>query len=95
MIVRQVKLTFKPEKVSEFRELFKTAEDRIRNFPGCTHLELLKDIKYPNIFFTVSHWNSEADLEAYRQSELFKSVWYKTKTFFFKPAEAWSLRLIS
>ena len=45
--------------------------------------------------FTISHWDSEAALELYRQSELFKFTWAKTKPLFEEKAQAWSLLNIS
>lgn len=94
MIVRQVKLTFQSLHVEDFLELFYSVEEKIKTFPGCQKLELLQDINNKNIFFTYSIWNSEADLELYRNSKLFESVWKKTKTFFLVPAEAWSLTIV-
>ena len=91
MIVRQVKLTFQREKVFEFLEFFKTIEDQIKNFPGCLHLVLYRDITNINIFFTVSHWNSDEDLENYRSSLFFQSTWTRTKTYFSAAAEARTL----
>lgn len=94
MIVRQVKLTLQFFHVEEFLELFRSVEEKIKTFPGCQKLELFQDINNKNIFFTYSIWNSEADLELYRNSKLFESVWKKTKTFFSAPAEAWSLSIV-
>ena len=94
MIVRQVKLTFQSLHVEDFLELFRSVEEKIKTFPGCQKLELLQDINNKNIFFTYSIWNSEADLELYRNSKHFESVWKKTKTFFLVPAEAWSLTIV-
>ncbi len=94
MIVRQVKLTFQSLHVEDFLELFYSVEEKIKTFPGCQKLELLQDINNKNIFFTYSIWNSEADIELYRHSDLFESVWKKTKTFFLVPAEAWSLTIV-
>ncbi len=94
MIVRQVKLTFQSLHVEDFLELFYSVEEKIKTFPGCQKLELLQDINNKNIFFTYSIWNSEADIELYRHSDLFESVWKKTKSFFLVPAEAWSLTIV-
>jgi len=90
-MIRIVKMTFAPDKVEEFIENFNARKNDIRNFEGVTHLELLRDKKNPNIFFTYSHWKSEQDLENYRNSALFKSVWAITKPLFIKDAEAWSV----
>ena len=91
MIIRIVKMTFKPEHVPAFLEVFEQSKSRIRNFDGCRHLELLNDIDQPNIYFTYSHWDSQAHLNAYRDSELFGDVWPRTKTLFAARPEAWSV----
>ena len=45
----------------------------------------------PEIFFTYSYWENKQDLENYRNSELFKDVWAKTKVFFNDKPLAWSV----
>ncbi len=57
-------------------------------------MELLQNLDQPNILFTLSYWDDEAALEAYRQSELFQSTWAKTKVFFAGKAEAWTVEVI-
>lgn len=91
MIIRIVKMTFHPEKVNEFLSVFDQSKEMIRNMEGCRHLELLSDIKHPHIFFTYSFWESESDLNNYRDSSVFKNVWTKTKVLFSEKAEAWSV----
>ncbi len=91
MIIRIVKMTFEKDKVAQFLELFNSSKHLIRNFEGCTHLELLNDLDAPHIYFTYSYWESPINLEHYRQSELFKTVWSKTKVLFSDKAEAWSV----
>jgi autoinducer 2-degrading protein len=91
MIIRIVKMTFNPEKTADFLEVFNASKQYIVSMPGCQHLELLQDIHSSNIFFTYSYWETENDLNNYRNSELFKSVWAKTKLLFEKKAEAWSV----
>jgi heme-degrading monooxygenase HmoA len=68
--------------VDEFLQIFNANKVAIRNFPGCTHLQLLKDMEDPTVYTTLSHWNGPADLENYRKSELFGSVWGRVKTLF-------------
>jgi heme-degrading monooxygenase HmoA len=84
-------MTFQTEKVSEFQQLFIESKELIRNMPGCSHLELLNDINTPEIFFTYSYWNSENDLNNYRNSEVFANVWSRTKVLFSAKPEAWSV----
>lgn len=87
MIVRLVKMTFNAEDVPKFEALFAKYHQQIRNFPGCTALQLLKD---GHTYFTYSLWEKAQDLENYRHSELFQEVWPATKVLFAKAAEAWS-----
>ena len=91
MIIRIVKMTFMPEKVETFLEVFHASKQFIRSMPGCNHLELLNDINSPNIFFTYSYWENETALENYRNSTLFNEVWSYTKTLFSDKPEAWSV----
>ncbi len=85
-------MTFRTEGVDTFLAHFRTHKMRIRNFEGCQHLELLRDLDQPNIFFTYSYWNDPSDLERYRQSDLFRLVWKETKPLFEARPEAWSVQ---
>ena len=91
MLVRIVKMSFEPSKIEEFLANFEANKLKIRNFDGCNFLELYRDQSHTNIFFTYSYWNYEADLNTYRHSDLFKSVWAKTKPLFNAKPEAWSV----
>ena len=84
-------MSFEPSKIDEFLANFELNKNKIRNFEGCEFLELYRDQNNTNIFFTYSYWNSKEDLENYRHSDLFKSVWAKTKPLFNKKPEAWSV----
>ena len=92
MIIRIVKMTFRPEKAEEFLSLFNESKHLIRAFQGCTHLSLLRDENDPDVFFTYSYWDKEEDLNAYRESALFRNVWGRTKPLFRASPEARSLR---
>lgn len=92
MIVRIVQMTFHPENVPSFLDLFEERKSMIRNFQGCKHLELWQDAHSENIFFTYSIWESEQHLDHYRFSELFKDTWTKTKALFTEKAKAWSVK---
>ncbi len=81
---------FVPEQIEDFLAVFEENKHKIRGFEGCTHVELLRDIKQSNQFFTYSHWESEKHLNNYRNSTLFKSVWANTKNKFNQKPEAWS-----
>ena len=94
MITRIVKLTFQPEKVNDFLQIFESSHEKIRAFEGCSHLELLNDVANKNIFFTRSIWVGEESLLKYRNSALFETVWAKTKILFSAPPEAWTTEII-
>lgn len=91
MLVRIVKMSFNAEKIAEFLSNFEANKMKIRHFEGCNNLELYRDQNENNIFFTYSYWDSEDDLNNYRHSDLFKSVWTKTKPLFNAKPEAWSV----
>ena len=91
MFTRIVKMQFEKESIPVFLANFEAVKAKIRNFPGCTFLELYNDKNDETIFFTYSRWNDETDLENYRSSELFKKVWSVTKPMFKTKAEAWSV----
>lgn len=77
--------------VAEFLEIFNKNKVAIRNFPGCSHLELLKDVNDGTVFTTLSHWDNEERLDAYRTSELFGAVWGGVKRLFRERTVAFSL----
>ena len=91
MLIRVVRMTFQPDGVGPFLDLFRASRPLIRAFPGCLHLELCRDADDPNVFCTYSHWESGLALEAYRQSELFLSTWARTKSLFAAKAHAFSV----
>lgn len=90
MIIRIVRMMFQLEKVSAFRKIFESTKAKIAAAPGCRHLELWQDAQDPAVFTTCSHWESEADLNRYRHSELFGQVWPATKQLFAAPPQAFS-----
>ncbi|MEM7656586.1 MAG: antibiotic biosynthesis monooxygenase family protein [Bacteroidota bacterium] len=94
MIVRIVRMEFRPEAVAEFHAIFEASKSHIRSFPGCTHLELHQDAQFPNVRWTYSHWEAQDRLDAYRQSELFGQVWPQTKALFAAKPQAFSLVLM-
>ncbi len=91
MLIRIVKLSFHQENIPSFLENFELMKDKIRNAPGNRFLELYQDKNNKNIFFTYSYWETEQDLENYRQSELFYDVWEFTKKLFNDKPQAWSV----
>jgi len=95
MLIRIVKMGFHEEYVSTFIVNFNENKERIRNFEGCHFLELYRDRQNNNVFFTYSYWENETSLENYRHSELFNTVWAKTKPLFNMKPEAWSVDKIA
>src|ERR1043166_6800422 len=93
MITRIVRMSFDPEKLESFREIFDRSKVAISSFPGCEGLTLLSDSKAPNVLFTYSHWRDEEALNAYRHSDLFKTTWAATRLLFNDKPHAWSLLL--
>jgi len=85
-------MTFKAAEVPVFLALFEERKALIRHFEGCRHLALWQDAQDAHVFFTYSHWDSEAHLNKYRFSELFKDTWLHTKALFLAKAEAWSVQ---
>jgi autoinducer 2-degrading protein len=92
MINRIVKMEFDPEKVTTFRALFTQQQLLIRHFPGCLHLELWEHPASGNTWFTFSQWESEAALDKYRQSDLFRETWAATKVLFNAKPAAWTVQ---
>jgi len=84
-------MSFDISKIELFLKNFHKNKHQIRNFKGCKLLELNQDINNPSIFFTYSYWESEKDLDAYRNSNLFKEVWNNTKIYFNEKPQAWSV----
>ena len=84
-------MSFHSKFVTDFLEMFDEKKMLIRNTDGCKLLELYQDKSNPEIFFTYSYWESENDLENYRNSELFKETWAQTKTYFNNKPQAWSV----
>ena len=91
MLIRIVKLTFREENISSFEQIFAETKEIIRNQKGCTKLELYQDRKDSRVFFTYSFWDSEEDLETYRNSDFFNNVWSRTKQLFAEKPLAWSV----
>ena len=92
MITRIVRMEFQADRLAEFHRIFDKTKHKIRLFPGCRHLELHGDPGNPNVRYTFSIWNSEKELNDYRESELFLKVWPRTKALFGGKPLAYSLK---
>lgn len=95
MIIRIVKLSFHEEHIDLFRSIFNLSKEKIVAHKGCHKVELLQDCQNKGVFFTYSWWDSEEDLNAYRQSKLFDKVWRETKILFNDKPMAWSTEKIN
>lgn len=91
MLVRVVKMHFNSAYTSQFKLLFNEVKPFIANFEGCNSVQLLQHETDPDLFFTISHWQTAKHLENYRNSDLFIKTWAKVKPNFKHKAEAWSL----
>jgi len=91
MITRIVRMGFQSAHVEDFLVHFNGIKHLIRNFPGVLHLELHRDATHANVFYTYSKWKGEAELEAYRDSELFRTAWAQVKEWFGARPRAFSL----
>ncbi len=91
MIIRIVKMEFEEHLIKEFLQIFAASREKIKSFPGCTHLQLLQAEADRCVFFTYSHWDGEDALDIYRNSDLFRTVWRNTRKLFRKAPKAWSL----
>lgn len=94
MITRIVKLSFHLENISAFKTIFEANKTKISMQKGCMQLEAFQDIENPRIFFTHSKWNSEKDLNAYRNSELFEEIWKETKKLFNDKPNVWTTKTL-
>lgn len=92
MIIRIVKMVFREDEVNSFKILFEERKHMIRNFEGCTHLELWQDKQNPQVFFTYSWWNTVEHLNNYRASHFFDDTWTITKQKFAAKPEAWTVQ---
>lgn len=94
MLIRFVRMTFQEERLPAFLSIFDSSKAKIRAFPGCRHLELLRDLDQPNVRLTLSHWESADALAAYRQSDLFRTTWAATKVLFADKPVAYSTETV-
>jgi len=84
-------MQFRKGESEAFLDIFNASKHLIRQRDGCQHLRLYSEAGLPEVFFTYSVWTSVAHLDAYRNSELFRTTWTKTKALFADKAEAWSV----
>jgi heme-degrading monooxygenase HmoA len=88
-------MTFEPAKLDEFLSVFEIYQSHIRSVNGCFDLKLIQHSEIENQISTLSKWDSEDSLNAYRDSALFKEVWPLTKLLFSERPEAKSFKIIT
>jgi quinol monooxygenase YgiN len=83
-------MTIDESKVDEFIEFTSEIKPKILGFEGCNQLDILRDVRKKNIFFSYSLWVSEEHLQHYRYSEFFKNTWRRVRQWFVEKPGAWS-----
>ena len=83
-------MVFRSDATDEFLHIFDNSCEKIRARDGCHYLELVQDYHDARIFFTISIWENESALDAYRKSDLFRGTWVATKALFEDAPQAWS-----
>lgn len=96
MIQRIVKLTLsKQTDLEAFRVIYDARNPMKNKVKGCRSVKIMKEINDENVYYTVSMWDSDADLEAYRSSAYFKETWPMVKAHLAVRAEAFTLKDIT
>ncbi len=91
MITRLVKLSFKEAHCTEFENYFTQICEQIKSQEGCLDVKLFSENHDTGVFFTLSKWEHDDFLQAYRKSELFGEVWPKVKKWMKDKPEAWTI----
>ena len=92
--MRLVRLTVDESNLDVFDALFRKHHSDIEAQPGCLGVDLLTENGNACVRATLSMWDSEASLNAYRKSELFGVVWPATKRLFGAPPEVWTYEMV-
>jgi hypothetical protein len=91
MLLRIVRLEFHKHHIDDFLSIFHESKSKIEAFDGCKKVDLYRDSKEKNVFYTHSLWESEEKLDLYRNSDFFRSTWVATKKLFSAKPLAYSL----
>jgi quinol monooxygenase YgiN len=91
MLIRIVKLHFQEDRVEDFLTFFESIKQKVNTFPGCLGMKLLRGTDDPCIIMTYSHWESQEDLDNYRNSATFGEIWPNIKPWFNEKPDAWSV----
>lgn len=92
MITRVVRLTLRPDVKSEaFEEIYRNRNPFAKGVKGCRSVKVLKDVNDERVLYTLSAWDCNEDLEAYRQSEYFAQTWPMVKALLGQKTQAFSM----
>jgi quinol monooxygenase YgiN len=73
MIVIRVALTFNPSERTTMLTYMQTHLKESRAFTGCLNYGLYQDIADENRFLLYEEWDTQANFDAYKASEAFKT----------------------
>lgn len=90
-ITRVVQLTLLPQHIEDFKAVFVAHKQGIAGMQGCISLQAYQDLNSPEVFFTISRWQSTEALDNYRYSSFFKTLWGTVKPMFAAKAIAHSM----
>lgn len=91
MIIRIVRMQLLEGKAEAFLSIFREVNKEILRSPGCVSVSINLDAGDKDTVITLSHWENEASLQAYRASALFINTWRRVKPFFREKALAFSM----
>ena len=92
MITRVVRLTLRPDINSEaFEEIYRKRNPYTKGVKGCRSVKVMKDVNDDHVHYTLSAWDRNEDLEAYRQSDYFAETWPMVKALLDQKAQAFSM----
>lgn len=94
MLIRLVRMHFRPEAVDAFLALYATARPIITSQPGCFSVQLVRERDDSAAFATWSTWADAAALDAYRASAFFRGFWPQVRVLFRQPAEVVSYEIV-
>ena len=74
MVTIVAKCTVKPGAGEDYKKAAQPLIDASRNEPGCIAYDLYQDIKNPNIFTFIEHWQDDASVAFHNNTEHFKTI---------------------
>ena len=87
MILRIVRMSFSPDKIQDFIKFSMKAKPQLKE-GRLFKREIICGLRIFQCVLHKSKWISPEALEKYRQSDLFKSTWARTKVLFNESASA-------